>query len=411
MRILIGLALLVALGAALTAGGFALFHAFRGRRFPALVWTVLAVVIFTVQCSAAFALKPVDFSASRSTSTPLPSQNPAPNTPAAPATPDSCRHLRTSTATELAVSDFGRIFADPGSCHVFVSSPASNSIVVLDYSGNVVKTIADEYGATAMVANGSVLYVALNGTGSIDEIDLHSLTRIKTLTSGLVKPADLAIAGGRLWTTSGNCSQWTVKLVGIDPATGDAKQYDPDRNTNLSYCAAFATASPASARLLAWDSGLEPANLTVLDVSSGAPVTAITQREEILGNLGDAVVTAGGKIVTASGAPYEFDQWRLTDLQQDGVVYPGSPYPVAVATAGGRIAAGVGSVAGETAAVRVFSLDKPAAIASFLPATDQNHQLYRRGLAMSPDGTVVFAVTGSFDPRQATVTFNVLPIP
>ena len=162
---------------------------------------------------------------------------------------------------------------------------------------------------------------------------------------------------------------------------------------------------------MAWDQGLEPANLTSLDVSSGAPVVVLTQREEILGNLGDAVITAAGKLVTASGAPYEFDQWRLSDLQQDGVVYPGTAYPVAVATAAGRIATGVGSVAGEGAGVHVFALDRPVAIASLLPSMGQTDQLYRRGLAMSPDGTLVFAVTGSIDPQHHTVTVNVLPIP
>lgn len=282
-------------------------------------------------------------------------------------------------------------------------------MVVLDYSGSLVKTIPDEYGADAMVVNGSVLYVALTTTGTIDEIDLHTLTRIKTLASGLVKPSDLALAGGLLWTTSGNCAQWSVQLVAIDPSTGEETEYTPDGSTNLSYCAAFATDAISSDRLVAWDAGLEPANLTTLDVSSGTPTLMLSQREEILENLGDAVVTSGDKVVTASGYPYEFDQWKLSNLRQDGVVYPGSAYPVAVASAGGNVATGVASVAGEAASVRVFRLGRPGAIIATLPSSGQNDGLYRRGLAMSSDGNLVFAVTGSIDPRQHTVTLNVLP--
>lgn len=328
--------------------------------------------------------------------------------PLAASPADPCRRPAAGVSTELPVADFGRILADPNSCRVFVSSPSSNTVLVLDYSGRLVKTFTDEYGADAMVTSGSVLYVALTSTGSIDEIDLQSGSS-KTLASALVKPLDLALAGGRLWTTTGNCSQWEVKLVGIDLGTGAAKEYAPDQSTNLGYCVGFATGAGGDS-LVAWDAGLEPANLTTLDVSSGAPLLTLTQREERLQNLGDAAITAGDKLVTASGWPYEFDQWKLSDLRQDGIVYPGAAYPVAVATAGTRIAAGVASVAGEDATIRVYQVDKPSPIASLLQSSGQNDGLYRRGLAMSPDGRLVFAVTGSIDPQQHNVTLHVLPV-
>ena len=409
MRILIGLALLVALAAAITAGGFAVWHAYRGRRVAAVLWSVLAVVVFAGQCSAAIAVRPVQLSAARPTPAITPRTSATP-TPVAAATPNPCRAPLGGATVQLPVTDFGRILADPGGCHVFVSSPASSTVVVLDYTGGVVKTLTEEYGADAMVSDGSALYVALTGTGAIDEIDLRSLNRVRTLATGLVKPQDLALAGGRLWTTSGNCAQWTVKLASVDPGTGAVKVYDVSGNTSLSYCAAFASGAAGAARLVAWDIGLEPANVTTLDVSSGTPVVVMTQREEILQNLQDGVVTPAGKLVTASGWPYEFDQWRLADLQQDGIVYPGAPYPVAVAVAAGRLAAGLGSTAGDGSTVRVFALDRPAAIASLLPSSGQNDELFRRGLALAPDGTAVFAVTGALDPQRSSVTVHVLPL-
>ena len=41
-------------------------------------------------------------------------------------------------------------------------------------------------------------------------------------------------------------------------------------------------------------------------------------------------------VITASGAPYEFDEWKVSDLRQDGIIYPANPYPTAIATTPGN---------------------------------------------------------------------------
>src|SRR6267378_400202 len=209
-------------------------------------------------------------------------------------TPDKGDHV-----TMLPVTTFGHMVVDPKTKHIFISSP--------------------EAGADGMVVSGSSLYVALATSGAIDEISTTQLSRTRTVTGGLVQPADLALAGGRLWTTTGACANWSTELVSIDLLTGATKTFPAPANSNLSYCAAFASSLALPNTLLAWDHGLSPATITEIDVSTGEPVLVVSRREETLGNLqGIAITSDGSLFITASGAPYEFDEWRVSDLTQDG---------------------------------------------------------------------------------------------
>lgn len=376
------------------------------------VGLVLALAVGIAACGGSATAGATPRAAASAAPSPAPSASAS--NPAPPPAPDPCRRSAGAVAVTLPITGFGRVLGDPNNCHVFVSSPSSNAVVVADFSGNLVKTIPDEYGADAMVIDGSNLYVTLTTTGSIDLIDTQSLTRVRTVATGLVKPRDLAFAGGRLWTTTGVCAEWTMQLASVDPASGKVTVFAPDRNTNLSYCAAFATASSASNLLVAWDSGLEPGTVTVFNVATGMPIALVSQREEILGNLTDAAIAPGGdKLVTASGAPYEFDQWSLKSASQDGVIYPGSPYPNSVAISAvrnGLVATGVSQQTGDS--VAEYELGKPAPIAKMLNVGIDHNLLYPRGLAFSRDGSLIFAVTGAaLDGSQPVVTLNVLPGP
>src|SRR5690349_14946718 len=177
------------------------------------VGIALALAVMSGACGGAAPTATVTPSSST-----VPSLSPA--TPTAAANRDPCGRAPGGTTVLLPVSNFGRVVGDPHHCQVFVSSPGANAVVAIDFSGRILKTIPDEYGAGAMVIDGSNLYVALTTTGAIDDIDTETLTRVKTVATGLVKPRDLAFAGGRLWTTSGECAQWSLQLVGVDPATG-----------------------------------------------------------------------------------------------------------------------------------------------------------------------------------------------
>src|SRR4051812_28928341 len=89
---------------------------------------------------------------------------------------------------------FGAIVVDPSHSHVFVSSPTSNTITVLDFSGKIVQTVTGEAGPDSMVVTGNTLYVALRNGGAIDVFDTSTLLRTGTLGAGrLVQPGPLVL--------------------------------------------------------------------------------------------------------------------------------------------------------------------------------------------------------------------------
>jgi hypothetical protein len=352
---------------------------------------LLAILVAATGCSSA---TPVSSSSPTGTTAPVELASP---------TPDKGDHV-----TMLPVTTFGHMVVDPKTKHVFVSSPEGSAIVVLDYSANIVRTISNEAGADGMVVSGTSLYVALSTPGAIDEISTTQLSKIRTVTSGLVQPADLALAGGRLWTTTGACANWSTELVSVDLVTGATKTYPAPASSNLSYCAAFAGSPALPNLLLAWDHGLSPATITEIDVSTGEPVVVVSRREEPLGNLqGIAITSDGSLFITASGAPYEFDEWRVSDLAEDGVIYPGMPYPIAVAVNGdGKIACALWLPTGWT--LREYLVGRPDHYLYSGAFGSQTNLVFARGLAFTPDGSRLLVVTGDQDIGEKTVIFNSL---
>jgi len=310
----------------------------------------------------------------------------------------------------LSIKGFGRIAADPLHCQVFVSSPGSDAIVVIDYSGRVVSTITGEFGADAMVVSGLTLFVTLTTAGAIDAISPNGAgkTTLFTVASGLVSPRDLVMAGGLLWTTTGPCAQRTLQLASVDPATGASHLYAPSAVSDLSYCASLVSDPVMTNLIIAWDAGIEPATLTKIDVSTGAPVFVDSKVELRLQNLTDLAFTPdGARFITASGWPYEFDEWNLAGLDQDGVIYPGSAYPIAVAATAaghGMMAGGLDSPYGP--GLFRYSLGRPAATPGVLPGSESN-VLYPRGIVFGIGGTTIFAVSGDVNFTH-TVTVNIL---
>jgi hypothetical protein len=309
-----------------------------------------------------------------------------------------------ASSQALPIADFGRIVVDGKSGRVFVSSPASNEIDVLDLDGQLVKRIQGEAAPDAMVVSGATLYVTLRTAGAIDEIDTGSLLRTKTLARGLVNPTELVMAGGRLWTVSGNCGSWSVHLASVDLLTGATSLFAAPGD--MSYCAAFAEVSPQRPNLvLGWSLGLSPATVTTFDVSTSKPVVLNSAREDQLGNLQDVAITPDGKSwIAASGAPYNFPEFSLATLSQDGVVYPAQNYPSAVAVAdarGGVVAGGLDNQ--RSTNLYEYSIGAPD---HTLSSDSNGREVASRGLAFDPQATRIFEVTWD---HFSAVTFNVLP--
>ena len=312
-----------------------------------------------------------------------------------------------ATPETLPVTSFSDMVVDADHSHIFISASANNEILVLDYQGNLVKTISGEPGANGMVLDGSTLYVALSTSGGIDRIDAATLAETSPLTIGsLVSPGELVVAGGTLWTTTADYALVNpFCLTKVDAATGAVTTY-------ASVCQAAGIGirpNPSdSTMLITWEPGVSPATVKTIDVSTGRPVQLQRFREENQDNVEDiAGGPTGNAFITAAGSPYEFDEFRYRDLHQNGIVYPAGAYPTAVATTsaqGGLVVAGLSAASGN--AIWVYHYDDPAALVFSGYA---GGQVVPRGVAFRPDGTAVFAVTSVWTGTTYVVSFAVFP--
>jgi hypothetical protein len=323
-------------------------------------------------------------------------------------------HASGFTSLDLGLTSFGRILVDPASSQVFVSSPADSAIVVTDLGGTIKKRIDGEAGADAMVIRGSTLYVTLTTLGEIDQIDTGTLSETGVLVSGLFKPNDLSYAGGKLWTTSGQCGGSSVKLASVDPsAVTPAVTLYPSAFTNanaLNYCAEFAADHAASPTvILAWDPGISPSTATTFDVSSGSPVQVSSAS---VSEIKDAALAPDGTHFHAAGysVGYSIGEYNLSDFTSDGTTYPEGAYPIGVDSTG----ANGGLVIGEIDeiygyAFYIYQVGVPTApIATFSSSNVAVTTSFGRSVAFAPNGMTAYGISL---PSPTQVVLNILPIP
>lgn len=168
-------------------------------------------------------------------------------------------------------------------------------------------------------------------------------------------------------------------------------------------------AATAGGELVAGESGQSPVQLASYDVSSG---TATVLAQEIFlyeaSNLRSMHITPDGKdVVLASGAPYYQEIYQVSDLSADGT-YATTNYPTSVAIAGD------GTVAAGTCCGYQANGDTTNEIFMFAPGSSTplntigfgNFPLQNDGAALTPDGSLLFAVTVDFSPM-----LNIIPDP
>jgi hypothetical protein len=226
---------------------------------------------------------------------------------------------------------------------------------MFDDSGQLVKTIPDIYGAKGMVVVGSTLYVVESTTGSIEAINLTTLTADGSVATGLADPLWIAFAGGKLWTAEGGSNTWD-KLVSVG-LTGGTTVFP------TTYYSADLASSPGTPDLLyVAEDGLSPGGIFEFDVSGGSPVAMATNGFTDQENIeGLAVSSDGSRVIPASGYPYEFEELSPSTLTADGILYPGAAYPAAVTvSARGLLATGLFGY--DSADISLFELGIPSAI-------------------------------------------------
>lgn len=312
---------------------------------------------------------------------------------------------------------FSSMAVDPADHLVFASTPTNGSVVVFDFAGNVAATITGispstsvTYGSNCcpnsiVYAQGRI-FVTSTANGTVDEINPQTLTLTGAIASGLNSPYYLVYTAGYLWTTSGGF--WPPPtLERIDPSTGATTSFG---GVSLEGAGLFADASVPNT-VFSFDPTFSPLSVNRIDVSVTPTVTASALEDNpvAISNVLDIAVSPDGQhFVPAGGAPYQFDEFNTSNLANDGLDYPANPYPTAVAMTGARSGLFAGGMNGfANPDLVVYGLDRPAdQILSY--QFGANSEVLPRGLAFSPDGTTLFAVsstsgTSGFD-------FNVLAL-
>jgi hypothetical protein len=304
---------------------------------------------------------------------------------------------------------FGTVVVDDARSQVLVSGPTANVVEVLDHSGNVVTTIPNVYGAWGMVVNGRYLYVAESTAGAIVRIDLTMPGLGATpIATGLFQPRWLALAGGKLWTTvAASGFNGYGMLTSIDLKSGAVRAF-----SQMYYSPDIAASPGAPDTLFLAEDGLSPGTVYRLDVTPKPRVRASARTDQ--SNIEDLAVSPDGtRVIPASGAPYYFEELNSSTLQPDGIIYPGNPYPAAVAVSpgrGGLLATGLTN-GYSSPDIAVDPLGTPAPI--FTASTnnpDGTANVRPHGLALTADGSMLFAVTSN-DAYNTNTVFNTFALP
>lgn len=294
----------------------------------------------------------------------------------------------------LPLGSYGAVVVDGVHRHLLISDPQQSKVVMTDFSGTVLGQITGEYGAEglALSPDSGTLYVALHTGDAIAAIDTSTLTETARYATGAgTDPAHLAMVGDTLWFGYGNSA--AGRIGSLDVSAADP-HVTPDPLGYRFYDAPVLASSPAAPGVLvAADHDTSPPTVTVYDVSSGTAVTKVSVHDpgtspSGTGDITDMAITPDGKdLVTASGAPYFQQVFKLADLSADGT-YPTGPYPNAVAIApDGTVAAGVDAAYDDD--VYVFAQGQGTPERSY----ELGQELLPAGLAWDPSGTVLFALT------------------
>ncbi|MBT8216226.1 MAG: hypothetical protein KJO17_05180 [Acidimicrobiia bacterium] len=286
--------------------------------------------------------------------------------------------------------DAGRIYYTAGHPH--------DGLFVTDLGGAPVGTITDLPSASGIdfSADGSSLFVALPASNAVAVVDVATLTESARFTL----PTD--VCPGSVATTAQyvavghSCNRYAGSGgyggVGVlDPATG---AWNPLEAPGPFYQPYVSAGPDSNGLFVTGDLGLSPTTLYTIGVYDGIGDT-VSVRSNTGSNLRDLAVSPDdGLVVQASGSPYQHDAFGVIGLNPV-LAYETTTYPNAVAWAADGQSVATGTDSPYDADVRVHLRDNPTPFATF----ELGARLAPRGLALSADGSTVFAVSetgGSF---------------
>lgn len=315
----------------------------------------------------------------------------------------------TTTPLPFTPSSSGSLIVDPAGQHVFVSAGSGGSaIAVFDFAGNLVQTITGEDGASGMALDPAThtLYVALYDAPAIAAIDTTTLTETARYPIPWPHPWSLAFAGGQVWI-SGFSDEVNGWIASMAPDGSGLTQQTLQTGVGTMLLAA---GGPGDNLLAAATENLEPATVSVFDVSQPTP-TLIKSAWNPTGDTGSAesmtFTPSGQDLLLASATPSEVTALNSTTLVSDAT-YPTGAYPASAAVSfdGNYVAASRSNPNGDGPELYIFPTGETTPVASL----DENSGI--GDLAFSPDGTRLFGLTNSSgQPVLAVIDNPTVPQP
>jgi len=312
-----------------------------------------------------------------------------------------------TTTVALPISTYSHMLVDPAHQHIFISSAGSNTILVTNYSGQTVATIANEPGAygLALSSDGSTVYAALSTGDAISAISTDTLAETARYATGTgTDPTYVAYTSGKVWFGYGTYGQPFQNGIGsIDPSTSPATVNLSATNESLAlwYAAPMLTASP-NGELVAGETMVSGGiTMVSFDTSSGGVATALSYGSFSGGGVESMQITPDGKdVVVASGAPYYHQIFQVSNLSAVGE-YPTAPYPDSVSITGnGIVAAGIDSDSSE---VFMFAPGAGSPLNTYTFGSYSSPEyLADNGVAVTPDGRELFAITSTAPTPSST---------
>jgi sugar lactone lactonase YvrE len=322
------------------------------------------------------------------------------------AAPGAAAAPATTTTTTLPVSYHADMAVDAVHQRLYIADIVTGSVVVTDFDGRIVRTLTGLPGAADLVLSpdARTLYVALSRGDAIAAVDTVTYrTKARHATGDGTAPLRLALVDGTLWFSYGD--QWDSNLGSLTLGRRPAVHLGHLPPGTWAGPPMLLSAPTAPGLVIAADQYSTAGTVTVYDVTSGAPVVRTTQDNP--GGIHDvrdlALSPDGRTLFAVSGAPYHHVAFRLADLSVEHV-YPTGSYPVAAAVSpDGTLAAGIDQSYGEDVFLFAPGAGTPAQVVDLDPGTAL--ALRPHGLAWSPDGTRLFALTGEY---QAPLALHVI---
>lgn len=329
------------------------------------------------------------------------------------------------------LSSFHQILVDEQAGFVFLSEGQDSygvltngaddipGIVVTDLAGDYVTTIDAGMGADGMAlsSDGATLYAALEPDNTVAAIDVSSITSATTTPTqaywrlnGWEVPYSLAIQSGKLWVSY---DPEQVSAGGAEIGYFDMSQADPsfDDQVGSEFAGTWQQAPDLAADpsdggvLIASGAARSDNEIASWNVAGDAPVTLVA-RQELDDTAGyecggeETVLPGGGSFMTDCPAP-DMYSFSTSDFGVTGT-YTGDGYTDGVATApqAGLVAIGGDNIHGTDVFVYQPGSGQPLNVYDFgqvVEDEDNAQVLVPGGLAMSPDGSRLYAVTNTIN--------------